>query len=84
MTKRQTLTATLAILLSVPALDLGLAQNLNHDGDQSPDLLTKPYLTPTGQVVPKPGDSQSGRQTPQERKAQRQSYHILDSICSNC
>lgn len=84
MTKRKTLTATLAILLSVPALDLGMAQNFNRDGDQSPDLLTKPYLAPTGQVVPKPGESQSGRQTPQERKAQRQSDQITNSICSNC
>jgi hypothetical protein len=81
---RHTLTAALALLLSVPAIDYGMAQTAVPDGDRSPDLLTKPYLTPSGQVVPKPGDSQSGPQTPQERKAQRQSDQILNSICSNC
>jgi hypothetical protein len=84
MTNRHALTATLAILLTVPALDLGIAQTVVPDGDRSPDLLTRPYLAPTGQVVPKPGESQSGRQTPQERKAQRQSDQITNSICSNC
>lgn len=84
MIKRHTFTATLAILLIVPAFEYGAAQTAVPDGDHSPDLLTKPYLTPTGQVVPKPGDSQSGPQTAQERKAQHQSDQILNSICSNC
>lgn len=84
MTKRQTLTATFAILLALPALDGGFAQDAVPDGYRSPDLLIKPYLTPSGQVVPKPGQSQSGPQAPQEKKAQQKDNQILNSICSNC
>jgi hypothetical protein len=73
-----------AALLALTTIESAMAQNAVPDGYRSPDLLTKPYLTPTGQVVPKPGQSQSGPQTEAERKAQKQSDQILNSICSNC
>jgi hypothetical protein len=63
---------------------LGQNQTPPPDGYQAGNLLNRPYLTSTGQVVPKPGDSQAGPQTAPDRKAQQQDDAIVHSICSNC
>ncbi|WP_026605953.1 hypothetical protein [Methylocapsa acidiphila] len=47
-------------------------------------LLNEKYLTPTGETVPHPGESQSGGVTPLERSLDNQNNKIDDSICSNC
>ena len=82
--KHGRLTIALAASLALAMIQGGMAQTAVPDGDHSPNLLTRPYLTPTGEVVPKPGQSQSGPETSAERKAQQQNDRILNSICSNC
>lgn len=76
----------LGIALAGLAFEGALGQNQTPvpDGYRSNNLLSRPYLTPTGQVVPKPGESQAGPQTAPDRKAQQQDDAILKSICSNC
>ena len=51
---------------------------------QDQHLLITPYLTPTGEVVPRPGLSQSGGPTKLDRQIERQDNKIDNSICSNC
>jgi len=76
----------LGVALTGLAFEGALGQNQTPvpDGDRSGKLLTRPYLTPTGQVVAKPGDSQAGPETVPDRKAQQRDDAILKSICSNC
>lgn len=47
-------------------------------------LLNEPYLAPTGETVPRPGESQSGGTTPLDRKIQKEDKLIDRGICSNC
>ena len=63
---------------------LAQSQTTGADGYQSNNLLNRPYLTSTGQVVPKPGALKDLPQTPPDRKAQQKEDAILNSICSNC
>ncbi|MHB8883730.1 MAG: hypothetical protein ACYC5H_01365 [Methylovirgula sp.] len=88
MTMQSKIMGTLAIAAAVTlsGLDSAASQNqaLPHDGDNSSHLLDKPHLAPTGAVVAKPGQSQSGPATAQDRKAQQQDDKITNSICSNC
>ncbi|QXX76348.1 hypothetical protein [Methylovirgula sp. HY1] len=76
----------LAAAVTLSSMDRAAGQNqpLAHDGDTSSHLLDRPYLAPTGAVVAKPGRSQSGGATAQDRKAQQQDDKITNSICSNC
>ncbi|ACB94440.1 hypothetical protein [Beijerinckia indica] len=47
-------------------------------------LLNAPYLTPTGETVAHPGESQSGGPTKLDQRIERQDDAIDKSICSNC
>jgi hypothetical protein len=77
-------TLALASVLASVAFHSASGQNAMPDGDRSKNLLIRPYLAPTGQVVPKPGASQSGPPTAPDIKAQQQDNKIMKSICSNC
>jgi len=76
----------LALALALPSFSgaIGAEKPLTHDGDRSKKLLIRPYLAPTGAVVAKPGQPQSGPESAQQKKAQEQSNKIINSICSNC
>ncbi len=88
MTRQAKVISALALAAAVTLSGLndaaGQNQTLVHDGDHSSHLLDRPYLAPTGAVVPKPGEPQTGPETSQERKAQKQDNRITNSICSNC
>jgi len=47
-------------------------------------LLNKNYLTPTGETVPRPGESQGGPNTELDRRIEQQDNQVDQSICSNC
>lgn len=47
-------------------------------------LLREPYLTSTGQTVPRPGVSQSAPTSELDRRIQEQNDRIEQTICSNC
>jgi hypothetical protein len=76
----------LGAALAGSAFGSAVAQNQTpgSDGYQSNNLLNRPYLTSTGQVVPKPGALRDQPPTPPDRKAQKKEDAILNSICSNC
>lgn len=78
--------SALAVALILAPLNSAAAQNQMPvpDGDHSKNLLDRPYLAPTGAVIPKFGKPQTGPETGQERKVQRQDDRITKSICSNC
>jgi hypothetical protein len=47
-------------------------------------LLIEKNLTPTGETVPHPGESQSGGTTPLDRAIEREDNKVDQGICSNC
>ncbi len=47
-------------------------------------LLDQDYLTTTGATVPRPGASQSGGETPLDRKIEQENNKIDNSICNGC
>lgn len=84
--RKATLVVALAALLMPVTLAGATAQEkpLTRDGMHSKKLLIRPYLAPTGAAVPKLGESQIGRDTALDKKAQQQDNQITRSICSNC
>ncbi len=47
-------------------------------------LLIEKNLTPTGETVPHPGESQSGGETPLDRTIEQENNAVDQSICKNC
>lgn len=47
-------------------------------------LLNEKNLTPTGETVPHPGESQSGGVTPLDRAIQQKDDKVEQGICRNC
>jgi hypothetical protein len=88
MTHRDIIAASaLAVALTFSSLSgAGAGEKLlAHDGANSKNLLIRPYLAPTGAVVPNPGQPQIGPLTAQEKKgAEEEANKIVNSICSNC
>jgi hypothetical protein len=84
------LTLTVAIFTTLMASVATSAQN--DDGYVAPELskptpghlLDQDYLTSTGEIVPRPGFSQSAGETPLDRRIEQQDDRIDNSICNGC
>jgi hypothetical protein len=59
-------------------------RSLDRDGLHSSKLLILRHLAPTGAVVPKLGQPQTGPATELNAQVRRRDDQITRSICSNC
>ena len=56
----------------------------DHSQAKPDHLIRAPYITSTGATVDKPGESQSGGNTPLDHRIQKQDNRIDNGICNGC
>ena len=75
----------LAILPLLGAMRPAAAQERGADHSSRGGVGDRaPYVTSTGQTVPRPGQSQSGGTTPLDKGIQNEDNKIDGSICKGC
>jgi hypothetical protein len=81
----------LSLLLATAAGTFAVqAQSGSSDGGapgtppKARELLNKKYLTPTGETVAHPGESQGGPTTDLDRRIEQENDKLDQGICANC
>ena len=75
-----TVSGTLAVQAQTTGSDVANAPSQRRPAR----LLNENYLTPTGETVPHPGESQGAPTSNLDRQIERENNRLDRSICSNC
>jgi hypothetical protein len=84
MTKKLFLGLLLAMAAGTGTVQAQSGGPDNAGAPRAPGLLNEPYLTPTGETVAHPGESQGGPTTDLDRRIEQKNNQLDQSICSNC